>query len=103
MSRHARSGPAGLGLRVFLLGMAAALAAGARIGAVEQAPIQFVFTSDVHYGITRATFRGGRDVAAHDVDAAMVVQINALPDATFPKDGGLRGGDRRRRDARPRV
>jgi hypothetical protein len=54
--------------------------------------IQFVFTSDAHYGLTRPAFRGGSNVSAHIVNAAMVARINALPGATFPSDNGLKAG-----------
>jgi hypothetical protein len=54
--------------------------------------IQFVFTSDAHYGLTRPRFRGSSNVSAHIVNAAMVARINALPGATFPSDDGLKTG-----------
>ena len=49
---------------------------------------QFVYTSDLHYGITR-TFRGTDKVPANVVNEAMISQINLLPTATFPNDGGV--------------
>lgn len=49
--------------------------------------VQIVFTSDLHYGLTRA-FRGNV-VNANGVNEAMVQQMNALPAAVFPKDGGV--------------
>jgi len=52
--------------------------------------IQFIFTSDVHYGITRSSFRGLENVDAHTVNAAMVGEINELAHSSFPADGGLR-------------
>src|SRR5262245_10340300 len=51
--------------------------------------VQFIFTADSHYGLTRA-FRGAADVDAHVVNAAMIAKINRMPDFTFPADGGLR-------------
>ncbi len=63
--------------------------AGAWLGA---APITFVFTSDVHYGITRGNFRGQVNVEAKVVDAALVEKINGLPAAVLPRDDGLRAG-----------
>jgi hypothetical protein len=50
--------------------------------------IQFVFTSDVHYGITRSAFRGNSDVDSQVVNRALVAQINRVPEAVFPNDGG---------------
>jgi predicted MPP superfamily phosphohydrolase len=54
--------------------------------------VQFVFTSDAHYGITRANFQGAANVDAHTVNAAMVAKMNALPDLTLPDDGGVNAG-----------
>lgn len=54
--------------------------------------VQFVFTSDAHYGITRANFQGAANVDAHTVNAAMVAKMNTLPDLTLPDDGGVNAG-----------
>jgi hypothetical protein len=54
--------------------------------------VQFVFTSDAHYGITRTAFRGGTNVDARVVNKALVAEMNALGDMAFPKDGGLAAG-----------
>jgi len=56
--------------------------------------VQFVYTSDSHYGVARPLFRGGRDVDAHVVNKAMVAQINALAGAALPKDGGAMAGQK---------
>jgi hypothetical protein len=73
------------------LAVAALLAVGLAAPAAQRAAdLQFVFTSDPHYGLTRPSFRGARNVSAHVVNAAMVAAINAVPDARFPKDGGLK-------------
>src|SRR4051812_27436956 len=69
--------------------LAIGLFAGAMLAA---APVTFVFTSDVHYGITRGTFRGEGNVESRIVDAALVAKINRLPAALLPKDDGLRAG-----------
>jgi hypothetical protein len=50
--------------------------------------LQFIFTSDSHYGLTRS-FRGKNNVSAHVVNAAMVAQMNRLPGENFPADGGI--------------
>lgn len=55
--------------------------------------LQFVVTSDAHYGITRARFRGRTNVDAHDVNLALVAAINTVPTGTFPQDGGRRAGE----------
>jgi len=51
---------------------------------------QLVFTADLHYGLTRV-FRGNV-VNANSVNEAMVHQINNLPVAIFPNDGGVNAG-----------
>jgi hypothetical protein len=64
------------------------LAAGA--GSPTPAPrVQFVFTSDAHYGIRRPAFRGRADVPAGVVNHALVEAINALPAEKFPPDQGV--------------
>ena len=67
------------------LGLAWAVAATA-------APVTFVFTSDVHFGITRANFRGETNVAAPVVNAALVRAVNSVSAAVLPADGGVRAG-----------
>jgi hypothetical protein len=74
-------------LLLLLLALVSTLLLGA-----EPAEIQFVFTSDVHFGITRPAFRGRKDVDARDVNTALVDQINRLPEIVFPNDGGHRAG-----------
>ncbi|HEY2380924.1 MAG TPA: metallophosphoesterase, partial [Terriglobia bacterium] len=58
------------------------------------AQIQFIFTADSHYGLTRPAFRGATNVDAHVVNAAMIAKMNSLPGDTLPADGGLRSGQR---------
>ena len=58
----------------------------------SNAMLQFVFTSDAHYGINRPSFRGQQAVDGHTVNAAMVQQINSLPGIIFPKDSGVAAG-----------
>jgi len=56
--------------------------------------IHIVFTSDIHYGLTKAQFRGDTGVSSHRVNAAMVSQINTLPACTLPADGGVGAGEK---------
>ena len=56
------------------------------------AVINIIFTSDAHYGITRAKFRGDTAVPGFKVNAAMVSQFNTVPDLTLPPDGGINAG-----------
>jgi Calcineurin-like phosphoesterase len=54
--------------------------------------INIVFTSDAHYGITRAKFRGDTNVAGNLVNATMINRINTLPGYTLMADGGINAG-----------
>lgn len=54
--------------------------------------LQFIFTSDAHYGIERATFRGKKFVDGHVVNAALIEKINSLPSVIFPLDKGVASG-----------
>ncbi len=56
--------------------------------------INLIFTSDAHFGITRAKFRGDSNVAGDKVNAAMVAQMNALPALILPADGGVNTGQK---------
>jgi hypothetical protein len=57
----------------------------------ESTIAQIVFTSDLHYGITR-NFRGATNVDASVVNKELVKQINKVPSETFPSDGGVNSG-----------
>lgn len=59
-----------------------------------QAPpiINMVFSSDAHYGINRIKFRGDSNVSSHLVNAAMIQQMNNIPDLRLPQDGGINSG-----------
>jgi hypothetical protein len=67
-----------------------------KISYAQKAPgssiIQMIFTSDAHYGITRAQFQGDTNVAGNKVNAAMINQINSMPNLIFPVDGGVNSG-----------
>jgi hypothetical protein len=54
--------------------------------------IQFVFTSDAHYGITRSNFRGTVNADAHAVNTAMLEKINSISAVMLPQDSGVNGG-----------
>ena len=58
----------------------------------QSAEVQFIFTTDVHFGISRPAFRGRKNVDAQVVNTALVDQINRLPNSAFPNDGGNRAG-----------
>ena len=62
--------------------------AAAPLSGARAPSIRFVFTSDAHYGLTRPAFRGGTNVGAHVVNAAMVAAINCLGPLDFVVEGG---------------
>ncbi len=66
------------------------LAAGLSAPAPGPREIRFVFTSDAHYGITRAAFRGRANVPASVVNGALVSAIDSLDG---PVDFLVEGGD----------
>lgn len=61
---------------------------------VQAAPVTFVFTSDVHFGIARSYFRGGVNVDSAVVNTTLVKTVNTLPGVAIPADGGLRAGEK---------
>ena len=54
--------------------------------------INIIFTSDAHYGITRAKFRGDTVVPGFKVNAVLVSQFNTVPDLILPADAGINAG-----------
>ena len=54
--------------------------------------IQFVYSSDAHFGVTRATFQGGININSSVVNAKMVEKINSLPSLIIPADNGVNAG-----------
>jgi hypothetical protein len=56
--------------------------------------IQFVFTSDVHFGLTKENFRGQKNVPAAAVNKAMANEINQLNSKVFPLDNGVQSNQR---------
>lgn len=55
--------------------------------------LQFVITSDSHFGLKRLTFRGDSNVYSNVVNAAMVAKINELKSVKLPVDGGVNAGN----------
>ncbi len=65
------------------------------LGAVAASEVNFIYTSDAHYGIPRATFQGGTNIDAQPVNQAMVAQMKkfmADPGVALPGDGGFKSG-----------
>jgi predicted MPP superfamily phosphohydrolase len=54
--------------------------------------IQIVFTSDVHFGITRPAFDGDSNVPSVKVNARLVSKINHLSALSLPRDEGVGAG-----------
>jgi len=51
--------------------------------------VQFIFTSDVHFGLTKNTFQSKTNVAAFEVNKAMVKSLNQLQGQVIPNDNGV--------------
>ena len=56
---------------------------------VKDSIVQFIFTSDVHFGLTKNTFRGKTNVTALEVNKAMVKSMNQLKGQFIPNDKGV--------------
>jgi len=54
--------------------------------------IQFVFCSDLHFGLTKPVFRDKVNVSSAVVNAAMVAKMNELPLLNLPNDNGIAAG-----------
>ena len=65
----------------------------ASLAAQTPRQIRFVFTTDVHYGITRPVFRGRGEAPAYVVNAALGDTLNTLTPITGPMDFVAVGGD----------
>jgi hypothetical protein len=61
-------------------------------GRSQDGVLQFILTSDVHYGITRPHFRGAESVSAVVVNEAMIAVFNQLPKMVIPNDNGVGSG-----------
>jgi hypothetical protein len=59
-----------------------------------QPVIQIVYTSDVHFGITRHSFDGDSNVTSNLVNARMVAKINDLPALSLPPDKAVHAGQK---------
>ncbi len=51
--------------------------------------VQFIFTSDVHFGLTKNAFQSKTNVAAFEVNKAMVKSMNQLQGQVIPNDNGV--------------
>ena len=56
--------------------------------------IQIIYTSDVHFGITRPAFDGDSNVRSEVVNARLVSTMNALPSLPLPPDKGINAGQK---------
>ena len=54
--------------------------------------LQFIYTSDAHYGITRARFQHASNVNATVVNGVMIDKMNNMQSLVLPKDGGVNEG-----------
>ena len=51
--------------------------------------VQFLFTSDVHFGLVKEKFKGKVNVSALEVNKAMVVVMNHMNGKYLPNDSGV--------------
>jgi hypothetical protein len=56
--------------------------------------VQFIFCSDLHYGLSKKFFRNDSNVSAAVVNAAMVESMKTLPNTKLPIDGGVGSGEK---------
>jgi hypothetical protein len=54
--------------------------------------INFIYTSDQHYGLTKSKFQGNTNVSAKIVNAALAAKMNSLFGTLLPADGGVGAG-----------
>jgi len=59
----------------------------------EKDIVQFIYTSDPHFGINIPEFRGNTDVSAQIVNQAMVEKMNTLQTLKFSNDNGVKAGE----------
>lgn len=71
-----------------LAGLVGALGGSANAGGV----VKFLFTSDLHYGITRPRFHQAGSVDAQIVNRAMIRKMNAISAQSAPADSGVLAG-----------
>lgn len=60
----------------------------------QKQTLQFIFCSDVHFGLVKPVFKNKVNVSSADVNAAMIAQMNTLPASKLPKDGGVCAGEK---------
>lgn len=51
--------------------------------------VNILFTSDVHYGLSKQNFRGESNVDAQKVNVAMIAAMNTIPTQTLPAGNGV--------------
>ena len=62
------------------------------VASLGSSDIEFVFTSDAHYGLYKTTFRGASNVNSQVVNEALVAQANTLAGVVLPNDTGVHAG-----------
>lgn len=81
---------------VILTGLAPAASAGIVTDSLSTTAksgiINFIYSSDQHYGLTKTKFQGNANVSAKIVNAALAVKMNTLSGTALPADGGVGAG-----------
>jgi hypothetical protein len=63
-------------------------------GQSKDSIIHFLFTSDVHFGLTKEKFKGNNNVTAFEVNKAMVQVMNNLQSQQIPSDNGVQANQK---------
>ncbi len=79
-------------LIVLLIGASFAADCKPVIAVQNDSIIQFVFCSDLHFGLTKPVFRNKINVSAAEVNDAMLAKMNELPSLLLPNDNGIAAG-----------
>lgn len=56
--------------------------------------VQIIFTSDVHFGLTKDKFKNKRNVTAYEVNLEMVKAMNKLQGKSLPNDNGVQSNNK---------
>jgi hypothetical protein len=77
--------------RIYLIGCLSFLFFCSENLLAQQKPLQLIWCSDTHFGLTKQYFRKDSNVTAAQVNAAMIEQMNRIPMTSIPLDNGSGG------------
>ncbi len=79
--------------RVYLIGWAVIFIFCSDSLFAQKKSLHFIWCSDTHFGLTKSVFRNDSNVTAAKVNAAMVEQMNKIPQCILPTDNGTAAGE----------